>query len=70
MENISGFAYLRLAVPLVSIDQLDPITKVLGPEKLISHFPSLANGVRTWEVPRSPETWAVESLSYGNSFIL
>lgn len=70
MENISGLAYLRLVVPLMSVDQLDPITKVLVPEKLMSQFSSLVNGVRTWEVPRSPETWAVESLSYGNSFIL
>lgn len=70
MENISRLAYLRLVVPLMSVDQLDPITKVIVPEKLMSQFASLANGVRTWEVPRSPEIWIVESLSYGNSFIL
>lgn len=70
MENISRLAYLRLVVPLMSVDQLDPITKVIVPQKLMSQFASLANGVRTWEVPRSPEIWIVESLSYGNSFIL
>lgn len=70
MEKISRLAYLRLVVPLMSVDQLDPITKVIVPEKLMSQFASLANGVRTWEVPRSPEIWIVESLSYGNSFIL
>lgn len=70
MEKISRLAYLRLVVPLMSVDQLDPITKVIVPQKLMSQFASLANGVRTWEVPRSPEIWIVESLSYGNSFIL
>lgn len=69
MENISRLAYLRLVVPLMSVDQLDPITKVIVPEKLMSQFASLANGVRTWEVPRSPEIWEIHSSCDGQSLL-
>lgn len=59
----------RVVVLLVSVDQLDPTEKVLEPEKLMTHFQSVAKDVRTWEVPRVPESIGQEDQRPGQKSV-